>query len=189
MIEAMTEGGFKPRGVLFAPQDALFNDAVVLKYVRKYLKEIKILRGGNSYRLGNISFSSPIRHIHGDVETYGLNFKSSKYTISYITDTRFFPQLIQHYGGDILIINLLRLKPGELDHLSLEDVRIIIREIRPKVAILTHFGMTVLRARPWKIAQDLKEELRVNVIAASDGMAFDLASIQPDRSEKPSKPK
>ena len=39
------------------------------------------------------------------------------------------------------------------------------REICPKAAILSYFGMTVLRARPWKIAQDLKEELGVNVIA------------------------
>lgn len=185
MIEAMTEGGFSPRGVLFAPQDALFNDAVVLKYVRKYLKEIKALQEGSSYRLGNISFSTPTRHVHGDAETYGLKFKSSQHTISYISDTRFFPQLTQHYGGDTLIINLLRLKPSELDHLSLEDVKIIIREIHPKVAILTHFGMTVLRARPWKMAEDLREELGVNVIAASDGMTFDLDSIQPDGSEKP----
>ncbi len=177
MMEAMTEGGFKPRGVLFAPQDALSNDAVVLEYVRKYLKEINTLREGSSYRLGNISFSTPIRHIHGDVETYGLNFKNSQHTISYISDTRFFPELTQHYGGDILIISLLRLKPGELDHLCLEDAKIIIREIRPKVAILTHFGMTVLKARPWKIAENLKEELGVNVISASDGMTFDLGSI------------
>ena len=81
--------------------------------------------------------------------------------ISNITDTRFFPQLTQHYGGDILIINLLRPKPGELDHLSLEDVKIIVREIRSKAAILTPLGMTVLRAR---------SSGGVNVIAASDGL-------------------
>ena len=31
MIEAMTEGGFRPGGVLFAPRDALDNDPVVLE--------------------------------------------------------------------------------------------------------------------------------------------------------------
>lgn len=177
MIEAMTEGGFKPRGTLFAPQDALSNDAVVLKYVRKYLEEIRILREGSSYVLGNINFSTPIRHIHGDVETYGLNFKGSGHTISYVSDTRFFPELTRHYRGDILILNLLRLKAGELDHLSLKDAKTIIERIHPKVAILTHFGMTVLRAKPWKIAENLKEELGVSVISASDGMTFDLGSI------------
>ncbi|MCJ7498036.1 MAG: MBL fold metallo-hydrolase, partial [candidate division Zixibacteria bacterium] len=32
MIEAMTEGGFKRRGMLFCPADALNDDPVVLKY-------------------------------------------------------------------------------------------------------------------------------------------------------------
>jgi hypothetical protein len=42
MIEAMTEGGFKKRGVLFAPEDALEGDPVVLKYLRNYVKEIVV---------------------------------------------------------------------------------------------------------------------------------------------------
>src|SRR4030065_403968 len=44
MIEAMTEGGFKKRGVLFAPADALESDPVVFNYVRSYLEKIEILR-------------------------------------------------------------------------------------------------------------------------------------------------
>ncbi len=84
----------------------------------------------------------------GDYRTFGMQpGLPLRQQISNITDTRFFPQLTQCYGGDILIINLLRLKPGELDHLSLEDVKIIVREIRSKVAILTPLGMTVLGAR------------------------------------------
>jgi len=41
MIEAMTEGGFRKRGVLFAPRDAIEDDPVVLRYVRTYLKGIR----------------------------------------------------------------------------------------------------------------------------------------------------
>ncbi len=80
----------------------------------------------------------------GDYRTFGMQpGLPLRQQISNITDTRFFSQLTQHYGGDILIINLLRLKPGELDHLSLEDVKIIVREIRPKVAILTPLELTI----------------------------------------------
>jgi len=177
MIEAMTEGGFKKRGVLFAPQDALSDDPVVLKYVRKYLKEIKILKEGHSYSVGDISFSTPLKHIHGDVETYGFNFKLSPHTVSLITDTRFFPRLSECYRGDILIINVVRLKRSNLDHLCIDEVKEIIKHVHPTAAILTHFGMTVLRAKPWKIAEEMQNELGIEVIAARDGMKFDLEKI------------
>lgn len=177
MIEAMTEGGFKKRGILFAPEDALSGDPVVFKYVRKYLNDIQILKEGKSYNIGNISFSTPLRHIHGDVETYGLNFKLSPYTVSFIVDTRFFPQLTECYKGDILIINVVRLKKSNLDHLCIDDAKRIIKDVHPKVAILTHFGMTIIRAKPWKIAEEIQNELGIRVIAARDGMKFDLEKI------------
>jgi phosphoribosyl 1,2-cyclic phosphodiesterase len=128
MIEAMTEGGFKKRGVLFAPEDALEEDPVVLKYVRGYLDRIEILKEKSEYRIGEIQFSTERRHRHR-VETYGLNFKTSP-TVSLIPDTRFFPELPDLYRGEILIIHVVRLNPiGDepIEHLSIEDVRTISR--------------------------------------------------------------
>ena len=101
MIEAMTEGGFRKRGILFAPADALEEDPVVLRYVRDYVEKVEILKENTEYRIGEITFSTAGRH-HHRVETYGLNFKISSRTISWITDTRFFPELLDHYRGDIL---------------------------------------------------------------------------------------
>ncbi|MEA3485865.1 MAG: hypothetical protein U9R03_04055, partial [Candidatus Aerophobetes bacterium] len=138
---------------------------------------IQILKEGKSYNVGRVSFSTPLKHIHGDVETYGLNFKLSPYTVSFITDTRFFPQLSECYRGDILIINVVRLKESNFDHLCIDDVRKIIRDVHPKVSILTHFGMTILRVKPWKVAEEMQNELGVRVIAARDGMKFNLEGI------------
>jgi phosphoribosyl 1,2-cyclic phosphodiesterase len=177
MIEAMTSGGFKKRGIVFAPSDALSDDPVILKYAREYVEGIQILSSGNSYNIGNISFSTPIKHIHGKGETYGMNFNTKSYLISYISDTRFFPDLINHYRGDILIINVVRLNPSDIDHLCIDDAKKIIENIQPKVAILTHFGMTMLRAKPWVIAENLSHQTKVKVIAATDGMLLDLDSL------------
>lgn len=178
MIEAMTEGGFKKRGVLFAPKDALEEDPVVLKYARGYLDRIEILREKSEYRIGEIEFSTGKRHWH-QVETYGLNFKTSP-TVSLIPDTRFFPELLELYRGEILIIHVVRLKPiGDepIEHLSIEDVKMILKETRPKLAVLTHFGMTMVKAKPWVVAADLEQELGIRVIAASDGMKLDLNEL------------
>jgi phosphoribosyl 1,2-cyclic phosphodiesterase len=59
-------------------------------------------------------------------------------------------------------------------HLSIDDVREILTRIRPRKAVLTHFGMTMLRAKPWVVAEELSRELGVDVIAASDGMTLEL---------------
>ena len=42
-----------------------------------------------------------------------------------------------------------------IDHLSVPDVARLIKEIKPKVAILSHFGMHVWQAKPWKIAEEM----------------------------------
>jgi len=44
------------------------------------------------------------------------------------------------------------------------------------VAILTHFGMTMLRAKPWEVAAALEQETAVKVIAARDGMRYELST-------------
>jgi ribonuclease BN (tRNA processing enzyme) len=176
MIEAMTEGGFKKRGVLFAPEDALEEDPVVLNYLRNYVEKIEILKENGQYRIGEIAFTTAQKHRH-KVETYGINFKIKPRSVSLITDTRFFPELLSLYRGEILVIHVVRLKPvGDepIDHLSIEDVKTILRKAKPKLTILTHFGMTMIKAKPWVVAADLEKELGLKVIAASDGMKIDL---------------
>jgi len=179
MIEAMTEGGFKRRGILFAPRDALEQDPVVLKYAMSYVDKIEVLKEDSEYRIGDLRFSTAQRHRH-QVETYGLNFKTAPRTISIVTDTRFFPELPNLYRGEILIIHVVRLNPiGDepIEHLSIEDVKDILRKAKPRLAILTHFGMTMVRAKPWVVAAELEKELGLKVMAASDGMKIDLEEV------------
>ena len=179
MIEAMTDGGFKKKGVLFAPRDALEEDPVVLKYVRSYVEKVEVLKENSEYRLGEIRFSTAQKHQHR-VETYGFNFKILPHTFSLITDTKFFPELLNLYRGEIFIIHVVRLKPvgdDPIDHLSIEDVKAIIKKAKPKLTILTHFGMTMIKAKPWIVAAELEKEVGLKVIAASDGMKLDLEEV------------
>jgi len=178
MVEAMTQGGLKQRGWLFAPADALETEPVIFSYLKGYLEGIEILQEGKSYSVGNISFTTPIRHIHG-VETYGMVFTTANHTFSYITDGRYFDGLCHSYGGELLIMNVVMLEANRpFDHLSVPDAEHILMELKPKVAILTHFGMTMWRAKPWEIAQRLSQQTGVRVLAARDGMKFDLSQLE-----------
>ncbi len=185
MIEAMTQGGFKPRGTLFATKTALEDDPVVLRYVRNYLNDIKIIEEGATFEFKGIKISTPVRNIHGQ-ETYGIIIEADNLKIAYTSDTRFFEKMLDFYRGDILILNTLRLtKKHELDHLDVEDARIIISQTKPKLAILTHFGMTMVRAHPWEVAKKLQDELGTKVIAANDGMILNLDTELLNIDEKP----
>jgi len=178
MIEAMTDGGTKKRGTVFAPGDALNQDPVILSYLQSYPQSIQVLTEGGSYVINDVSFKAPIRHKH-PVETYGFIFQTPRHTFSWITDTRYFDGLAGHYKGNLLVINVVRLNPGApIDHLSLPEAKSIIEELKPKMAILTHFGMTMWRAKPWELAEKLSEETGISVIAARDGLKFDLAQLE-----------
>jgi phosphoribosyl 1,2-cyclic phosphodiesterase len=178
MIEGMTDGGTKKRGTVFAPSDALDEEPVIFRYLRSYPRDIQLLTEGGSYKVNDVSFKTPIRHKH-PVETYGFVFQTPRHTFSWITDTRYFEDLARHYEGDLVIINIVRLNPGApIDHLSLPEARSVIEELRPKIAILTHFGMTMWRAKPWELAEKLTQETGITVIAARDGMKFDLARLE-----------
>jgi len=178
LIDAMTQGGFKKRGKLFAPREALEGEnAVVLKYLRDFLDEIVTIKPNEEYSIGGLTFQTTRRHKH-KAETYGIRFKVGKRTISFMVDTQFFPELAEDYkGSDILVMNVVRLRPhesAEVMHLCVDDVKEIVSKIKPERAILTHFGMTMVRAKPWEVAKKLSDELGMAVQAASDGMTIEL---------------
>ncbi|OGX23394.1 MAG: hypothetical protein A3J51_03210 [Omnitrophica WOR_2 bacterium RIFCSPHIGHO2_02_FULL_45_21] len=173
MIEAMTEGGFKKKGIVFLPQDALDEQPVILRHLMPVVERIEVLKEKASYSIGEIKFSVPARQSH-PVLTYGLYFEF-KPSLSLIADTRYFEGIEELYRADIVIINVVFYEPRlGIDHLSFADARRIIERIRPATALLTHFGMTMLTHKPHILAERLSKELNLEIIAAYDGMKFPL---------------
>lgn len=178
MIEAMTGGGFRGKGKFFAPSDAFAPEPVMFSYLRKYLEEVILLEDGGKYALNGLRFETPLKHRH-PVETYGIVFHSDDRSTAYITDTRYFDGLVDAYkNADLLIINVVLTEPRPtIDHLTLADAEKIIEGVKPRAAILTHFGMNVWRAHPWEAAAAMTQRIGVRVIAARDGMVFRLSDL------------
>jgi len=173
MIEAMTEGGFKKRGEVFCPADAIEDDPVILGHVRGYPEKIETLQEQKDYCTGGFAFQTSMKHIH-PVTTFGLKFQLKNTTISLLTDTKYFRGLGDFYKTDILIISVVFFQPRPgIDHLCLEAAQSLINDIRPQKAILTHFGMTMLQVKPHIQAQELSQRLGIEVLAAYDGMTLD----------------
>ena len=171
MVEAMTEGGFKRRGELYCPGDALDTDPVVLEYLRGFPEKIVRLEPETTYTVGDIEFRTSPPHVHG-AETYGFRFGDK---LGWITDSEYHRGLAEQHRAEVMVIHtmLLERRPG-LPHLCLDDAEAIIREAQPRLAILTHFGMTMWRAHPWELAARLSDSTGVEVKAARDGMAVEL---------------
>jgi phosphoribosyl 1,2-cyclic phosphodiesterase len=180
MIEAMTQGGFMKKGLVFAPADALENEPVIFSHVKNFVQSIIKLQEKKTYKIGELEFETSPCHKHHQTETYGFKIYSNTAKICVITDTSLFPELLEFYRGDILIINTVRrFRKGSqnIEHLSADDVKDILSAIRPKTAIITHFGMTVIQAKPWKVAKEIQDATSIKTIAASDGMKIDLAQL------------
>jgi len=177
MIEAMTNGGTLKKGLVFAPRDAVDSDPVILHHFRDHVNSITLLQEGGEYMVGRLHFSTPVRHVHG-VETYGLHFKGGKVSVSIVTDTQYFDGLESYYPGDILVLHtVLVSSKKDILHLSLEDAEHILSHAQPRLCILTHFGMGIIKGKPWEIASELSKRTGVQVIAAVDGMKISLDDI------------
>lgn len=178
VIEAMTSGGFRRRGMLLAPPDALDVEPTVLPYAQRFVAEIvRLSERGGPYRIGDVELRTSIAHLHA-VETYGLHFTYGDLRVAYLPCGRWFEGLAADYKRlepDVLIVNVLRYQDGlNVDHLTWNDARAVVSEVRPKVAVFQHFGTKMLEAGPQRLAQELEDELGIRVIAAYDGLRLDL---------------
>lgn len=170
MIEAMTWGGSKNKGSVFVPSDVLNENSILIDYARKLPKTVVALNEKENYRVGSIRFRAPLRLIH-PVETYGLLFTFGEKTVSLIADTGYFEEICNCFKADVVVMNTVLIDPVEgVNHLSIKEAGEIISKIRPRQAILTHFGRDVLKAGPDELTRQLTAGCGIEVTAATDGM-------------------
>ncbi len=185
LLEAMAEGGHRQRGTLLAPTDALGgDDPVILRYVRDYPRRIATWRDGEPEQVENVRVI-PVRHQHG-VETYGLLFESSDGRLGFVVDGRMADELPERYAGcQLLVLNTVRREwTPDVDHLSLPEALELIQAVRPRLAVLTHFGMTMLRAGPRKLAEQATAKLGIRVLAATDGLTVESSAWESPADEE-----
>ncbi len=176
IIEAMTQGTFCRRGSLFAPKDAVSGfEPVVFSHVRSSVGKLEILKPQGVYEIDSLKFETPLKHDH-PVETYGLKFNLENVSVSFIVDSKFSPELIEGYrGSDLLVLNVLLKEPlpkKEIKHLDLGTAAELIEGIKPKLAVMTHFGTTMLKNDPAMLAKEISDETGIDVIAATDNLVI-----------------
>lgn len=178
VIECMTRGAKQQSGTLLANESVIkCPEPTIKKYLLKILERVVPMKVGDEVYCSNVRVkSTPTQH--GE-KCMGFMWKGSK-QISYVCDTELFEALPKHHiGSEILILNVLRPRsekwPG---HVNTLDAVEIIKAVKPKLAIMQHFGMKMLKAVPEKEAKFVEKETGIPVIAATDGMKIDLDASQ-----------
>jgi len=172
LIEAMTSGGRQKKGILIAPRDCFGAKGVVLDYYKKKAEKVVISKSNTHTFCCGVKISMPCRLRHSALN-YGLVFSIGNTNVGVISDTEYFSRLAGCFSNcDIIIVNvLLEKKITGIKHLSLEDAVRIISCIKPKKAIITHFGIRLLRKNLKTLEKNIKTRLGINVVFAYDGMA------------------
>lgn len=108
---------------------------------------------------------------HDEPTTFGFKLFIDGKVIGYTSDTNYFEGLGSRFQGcDFLIVNCLKPESdGIPDHLETRHVMEILRVAKPKLCILTHFGLKMIRAGPGHEAEKIEKATGVRTIAARDG--------------------
>lgn len=179
LIEGITNGGTKKKGVLLGSQSVIegydIYDPVISKYHMGLVDKVLGMQPGDEYRSRNLKIRAT-KSFHNDPTTIGFKIKTSQGIISYIADTDYDRTLIlQHRGTRVLILPVTRPLGAKIPyHLSTDEAAKIIKGVKPEIAILTHFGLKMIEENPDFQADWIWKETGIRTIAADDGMVVEI---------------
>lgn len=172
IIDAITSSGSGKKSILISTNTVINGDnnhTPSLTYHHKDLFEnIFSMTPGRRLEINNIEvIALPASHSH---DTIGFKIITPIFTLSYSSDTKYSKDLIDAYSNsDILILNTAEIKDA-IDNLSVHDAAKIIEKVHPRLAILTHFGISMINSDPLQMTREIQKDTKVQVIAAKDGM-------------------
>jgi len=175
LIEGMTEGTTKKRGVLIGSQSVMDGydgmGPAVSEYHKKAVKRVETAEPGSEWEFNGFKITATYSK-HTDPSTIGFKFETEHGTISYIADTDLTQKVIDaHKGSRLLIMSTTRPLYSKIPfHLSTEDAAYILDHVTPEMAILTHFGLKSLKEGPRLQADWVTKKSGIKTYAAEDLM-------------------
>lgn len=185
----MTYSGFDKKGVLVS-NSTLVNGAenyqpFLMKSTRDCLERYIILEPGKRVGINEIEIQA-LKAAHSEPNAIGFKFFTPYFTLSYSADTAYSADIAEQYkGSDILILNVLSQKKEDAGmNLCIDDAVQIINIVKPKLAVITHFGINMISANPIYEVREIQKQTGAQVIAANDGMVIDPISYLADNGQK-----
>jgi phosphoribosyl 1,2-cyclic phosphodiesterase len=176
LIEAMTQGMLKKRGIVAAPPNILSGNKetgpVISTYHQKMLKEAIEVKPGVNFKVSDTDVVATGTR-HTDPEAVGYRFEIPEVGgVGYTADTEYFEGIEEgYYGVRLLIICVMRpVGSPWTGHMTPVDAVKIVEETKPELVVATHFGIKMLYAGPNREVKLIEEQTGIPTIAAFDGM-------------------
>ncbi|MGB9675888.1 MAG: MBL fold metallo-hydrolase [Candidatus Bathyarchaeales archaeon] len=176
LIEAMTRGMTKKRGILAASKSVLSGSIICEPSISKYhqqMPEQKIEVTPNmrfsAYSLNVLTTEAR----HTDPDAVGFRFETKEFgDFAYTSDTEYFEGIGKYYEGVRLLMLCIMRPAGKpwKGHMTTNDAIKILEETHPEMAVLTHFGMQMIFKGPANEAKLIEEKTGTPTVAATDGM-------------------
>jgi len=169
----MTYGGLDQRGVLIANKTSLHGTddypPSVSNHHRNLLERYIVVDRNQKIGVNDIEIET-LTARHNEPNSIGFKFFTPDFTLTYTADTVCAQDIIEQYmGTHILILNVPSTKKSE-NNLCTEDAINIIEKVKPKLAIITHFGHSMIKADPMYEVREIQKKTKIQVLAAKDGM-------------------
>ena len=179
LVEAMTNGARVKRGLLAASRSVLegasgFGPAVSA-YHRSKVGTVRSLVPGDSIDQGPMTIrATPATH--SDPTAVGFRIKTSEGEIGYVPDTALAAPVVEaNRGVRVLIVPLTRPLRARIEHhLCTEDAAELVAGVGPEIALLTHFGLKILREDPDVQAQYIQKKTGVRTVVGEDLMTLSI---------------
>jgi len=176
VVEAMTTGAKKKKGVIIGNAHVIKGGdkyrSVFSPYHLNVVERYEALEPGKETKISKVKITAtPTKH--GEEGGIGFVFEGEK-KIGYTSDGEYFEGQEKYFAGcDVLLINCLRPKGLRWpEHMDSEQAAQLVSRARPKLAVLKHFGMKMLRGVADKEATWIEKETGIKTIAARDGMVL-----------------
>jgi len=175
VLEALSVSGLDRIGVLVASKKVVLGDdkeyPVLKKRSHGFVERVLELGPGTRIGINNVNIHTT-KAQHFDTESIGFIFETPKYRIGYTSDTEYTDEIADQYKDcQILIMNCKypaeEKAPG---HLSTADAAEFLKRAKPRLAIITHFGIKMLQSDPMFQAREMQRLSGVEVLAATDGL-------------------
>jgi phosphoribosyl 1,2-cyclic phosphodiesterase len=194
LIEAMTQGTTKRRGILAAPRSVLFGNEtcgpVISKYHQQMPEKVIELKPNVTFNINEMKITTTEAK-HTDPDTVGFRLENKDFgDIAYSSDTEFFKGIGKQYKGVRLLLLCVMRPSGKpwKGHMTTDDAIKIVEEASPEMVVMTHFGMQMIFSGPYREAKSIEQRTGVPTTVASDGMRISVAEeIQVRRTERKQK--
>lgn len=182
VIDAMTHGGIEHRGLVLLSKSILEhsveNYPLLTKYHQNLVEKIIPLEKNHKVGLGTVEIRA-LPAEHTDPTAVGFKFNCPYLTLGYTGDSMLTAPLVEGLkGSDILILNVpCYEETSNRENLDFKSATNIIMEVQPKLAIITHFGLEMLKADPIQKAREIQRKTGVQTIAAKDGLVISPTNV------------